>query len=630
MVFPAVLVQTSRDVAWAVCSLALRMEAFGMNRIVVSRLLKRLAIRASIGTALFGTLPLSSSPALAAPPAGNPPSIAASELRTGMKGYGLTVIKGTKIEKFDVEVIGVLKNALPKQDMILIRCSGLGLEHSGVVAGMSGSPIYVSTDKGDLLVGALSYGFPFNKDPVAGVTPIADMLPELDRKLVPIPSNQRILPMQTARVHVPGAADMVPVGVPLTISGVHPEVVDSLRGELTSLGFEHVQVATGGSAPKAQKSTEVQKFEPGGAISLVLARGDMAISGIGTITWVKGDHFIAFGHPFKGLGQVHLPVGGADIQWILASQSSSFKMGTALEDFGVLDQDRQPAVAGRTGQRAQMVPFHVSVTNTDRHETSVWNVEVTDQPLFFPMAASMVIGNAVRTSEPIAENVALKMKLKFTIDGPYEPIVLEDTLTGLGGMASVGEINGVVNGVTKALVFNGFERLRVARVDAEFQVADDRNIVFLEGARAQSEEVEVGKPIAIHVDLQLANAGMKSATLTLPPLPAELAGTTLSVQIGAERGLPPESPEPGNIRDLVDFLRKQPPHNRLAAVVALPEPTLLMRGARLVGLPLGVRDELAGHQIQTRAGRQTLRTGVDLPWTINGSATLKLRVRDVR
>jgi hypothetical protein len=607
-----------------------------MNRFLtaqVARCLSRLAARATVSTlALAGlALPGFAATPTAAMPTATPASIASSDLRTGMKGYGLTVIKGTKIERFGVEVIGVLKNALPKQDMILIRCSGLGLEHSGVVAGMSGSPIYVTTEKGDLLVGALSYGFPFNKDPVAGVTPIADMLPELDRKLVPIPSNQKILPMQAAKVHVPGAADMVPVAVPLTISGVHPEVVDSLRGDLASLGFDVVQVATGGSAPKPAGSTAAaQKFEPGSAISLVLARGDMAISGIGTITWVKGDHFIAFGHPFKGLGQVHLPVGGADIQWILASQSSSFKMGTALEDFGVLDQDRQPAVAGRTGQRAQMVPFRVAVTNTDRKETTVWNVEVTDQPLFFPMAAAMVIGNAVRTSEPIAENVALEMKLKFTIDGPFEPIVLEDTLTGLGGMASVGEINGVVNGIAKALVFNGFERLRVARVDAEFQVADDRNIVFLEGARTASEEVEVGKPITIHVDLQRANAGMTSATLVLPPLPAELAGTTLTVQIGAERAMPPESPEPGNIRDLVDFLRKQPPHNRLAAVVTLPEPTLLMRGARLVGLPLGVRDEMAGHQVQTRAGRETLRTSIDLPWTINGGASLKLRVRDVR
>ena len=585
----------------------------------------RALLAASITSVTIQTRPV------AAAPAAVPATIASTDLRTGMKGYGLTVVKGTKIERFDIEIIGVLHHALPKQDMILIRCAGLNLEHSGVVAGMSGSPIYV-TDKehGDRLVGALSYGFPFNKDPVAGVTPIADMLPELDRKLVPVPGNQKILPIQAAqggaKVRLPGGSEMTPVATPLSISGFHPDLVEAMRGELDTLGFPHVQVMAGGSS--SHKPAVSPKFEPGSAISLTLARGDMAISGIGTVTWVRGDRFIAFGHPFKGLGQVHLPVGGADIQWILASQSSSFKMGTGLQDFGVLDQDRQHAVAGRSVERVLIVSLPIKLTNTDRKETSVWNVEVTDQPMFFPLAATMVIGNAVRSGEPIAENVALHMKLKFTIDGPHEPIEIEDTVTGLGGMASVNEINSVVNGVTKSLVFNGFQRLRVARIDAEFEVADDRNIVFLEGVRTASEEVEVGKPIAIRVDMQLANVGMKSATILLPPLPRDLAGTTLTVQVGPERSMPREFPEPANIQDLLAFLRVQPPHNRLAAVVQLPEPTLLMRGSRLVGLPLGVRDELAGHQVQVRAGRETLRASVDLPWTINGSATLKLRVRN--
>lgn len=599
-----------------------------MNRFLASAAQPAHRLRSWLGLALVlvGTLAAVTVQAAAV----DPPTMASADLKTGMKGYGLTVVKGTKIERFEVEVIGVLHNALPKQDMILIRCSGLGLEHSGVVAGMSGSPIYVTdAKKGDLLIGALSYGFAFNKDPVAGVTPIGNMLPELDRKLIAPPINQKLLPIKAkladAKVAMPGGGDLVPVGVPLVLSGFHPDVVAGARDELASLGFPTVQLATGG----AGKSAPSPRFEPGSAISLALARGDMAISGIGTVTWVRGDSFIAFGHPFKGLGQVHLPVGGADIQWILASQSSSFKMGTALEDFGVLDQDRQPAVAGRMGMRASMVPVRIKVTNTDRKESSVWNVEVTDQPLFFPLAASMVIGNALRTAEPIAENVALRMKLRIALDGGHAPIELEDTITGLAGMASVNEVSGLVSMVTKALVFNGFDRLRVDRIDAEFEVADDRNIVFLEGVRTASEEVDVGKPIEIKVALQRANAPSTSATITLPPLPRDLAGTTLTVQIGSEKGMMPEVPEPANIKDLLEFLRHQSPHNRLAAVVQLPEPTVLLRGSRLVGLPVGVRDEIAGHQVQMRAGRETLRAHVDLPWTINGTGTLKLRVRDL-
>lgn len=564
----------------------------------------------------------------ALPRPSGPPSIASKDLRPGMKGYGLTVIRGTKIERFDIEVIGVLENAMPLQDMILIRCEGLGLDHSGIVAGMSGSPVFIhDAVKGDLLVGALSYGFPFNKDPVAGVTPIANMLPEMERKLVPVPVNQRVVPASKSSaqaVHLPTGGDLMPVDVPLVLSGFAPDVVDAMRGPLRDLGFPVVQLATGGSS---RPSTTTPRFEPGSAISLSLLRGDMTMTGIGTVTWVDGEHFIAFGHPFKGLGQVHLPVGGADIQWILNSVSSSFKMGYALGDVGVLDQDRQSAIAGRMDARATMVPIRVVVTNRDRQDSHTWNVEVTDQPLFFPLAASMVVGNAVRSSEPIAENVALSMKLRFDLGKAHAPIELEETVTGLSGMSSVGEVGGLVMNVAKALVYNGFERLRVERIDASVEVADDRNVAFLEAVRPQSEEVDVGEPIPLRVRLNRPNADAVWVTLTLPPLSRDLAGSTLQVQVGAEKNLAPEQAEPATIEDVLTFLRTQIPRNRLAAVVTLPEPTLMLRGARLVGLPLAVRDEVAGHQVQLRAGKETLRTHIDLPWTLNGTVTLKLRVR---
>lgn len=600
---------------------------------------RRAFLRGTLGfasgtTLLAGTLATAwlaglAVPATAAAAPAAPATMDEGDLRPGMKGYGLTVVRGTKVEKFQVEIIGVLQNALPRQSIILIRCAGLGLEHSGVVAGMSGSPIYVTDpQKGDLLVGALSYGFPFNKDPVAGVTPIADMLPELDRKLIAPPVNQKFIapkaPAKAAAVHLPTGAEMVPVAVPLVFAGFHADVVEASRTELRELGFPFVQVATGGTGKRRKPSPA---FEPGSAISLSLARGDMSISGIGTVTWVRGDRFIAFGHPFKGLGQVHLPIGNADIQWILASQASSFKMGNAMDDIGILDQDRQPAVSGRVGPRASMIPMKVVVHSRDRGDSQTWNVEITDQPLFMPLAASMVATNAVRVSEPIAENVALQMTLRFELDGGHAPIVLRDTVSGLSGMQSVGEVGSLVGLIAKALVYNGFERLRVSRIDAKFDVADERNLVFIESVRTQSEEVDVGQPIVIKVGLQRPNAESESATLTLPPLPRDLAGTTLTVQVGPEKAMMPEFPEPADIDDFLHFLRSQIPRSRLAAVITLPEPTLMVRGHRLVGLPLSARDELTGHQVSTRAGKDTLRTSIDLPWAVNGSATLKLRVR---
>lgn len=573
--------------------------------------------------------------ALAQPAAKNPPnSIGSRELKPGMKGYGLTVVRGSGIEKFNVEIIGVLENALPRQDIILIRIGGLNMEHNGVVAGMSGSPIFVTDPvKGDLLVGALSYGFPFNKDPVAGVTPIADMLPELDRQMLAPPVNQRFTEPKKgafnlqAPVTLADGSQMQPVAVPLVVSGFHPDAFDALKTGLQDLGFDHISLATGGAAKSGPRKAS-PPFEPGSAISLSLARGDMSISGIGTITWVRGDKFIAFGHPFKGLGQVHLPVGNADIQWILASVSSSFKMGNALDDIGVLDFDRQPAVAGRVGVRAVMVPCTVTVRHKEHKTTDVWHVEVTDQPLFFPLLAPMVVGNAVRIAAPVADSVGIDMRLKMEIEG-HGTVETRDVFNGLSGTQSVGEVAGVVGNYAKAITFNGFERLRVSKIEAEVEVSETRNLAFLEWVRTASEEVDAGQPVAIKVGLMRPNVDppLQVVTLTLPPLPAYLAGSQLTVQIGSEKAMGPELPEPKNVDGVLDFLRAQPSRSRLAAVVALPEPTLMLRGSRLTGLPMGVRDELQGHQFSARAGKDTLRTVQDTPWVINGSASVKLRVR---
>lgn len=579
-------------------------------------------------TPLLGALNAQATPSQATTQA-NIRTLAPNDLRPGMRGYGLTVVRGMQIEKFEIELIGVLKTAMPKQDLILIRCAGLGLEHSGIVAGMSGSPIFVTDAQGDALIGALSYGFQFNKDPVAGVTSILDMLPEMDRKLTPIPPNQHILTAEMARpIHVPGQGELVPVSLPLTIAGVHPDALEAVRADWQALGFPHLSTAagTGGST---QKPTGNLTLQPGGSVSVTLARGDMSMSAIGTVTWVRGDQFVAFGHPFKGLGQLHLPVGSADVQWILASQSSSFKMANAFGDIGVLDQDRQPAVAGRIGPRAEMVPIDVKITNRDRQETGTWHVEATDQPSFFPLLLNMVIGTVVRVTEPLAESAAMTMALRFELEGGHAPIELTEMATGLQGSANVSELVTLAQNAAKAIVFNGFERLRCKSVTANLTIADERNIAFLESARVDSEEVDAGVPVAIQLTVQIANAGQQKIVLTLPPLPRELMGQTLTVQIGPEKNMQPEIPEPANIRDYLNALRKQIPRNRLAAVVNLPEPTVLLRGVRLTQLPLSARDEIAGHTTTYRTGKDTLRTHLDTPWTLNGSLSLKLRVRQV-
>ena len=559
-----------------------------------------------------------------------PQTLDARALTPGMKGYGLTVMRGTKVERFGVEIIGVLYNKLPGQDMIMIRCSGLNLEHSGIIAGMSGSPIYVQTKQGDRLVGALSYGFPFNKDPVAGVTPIADMLPELDRPVIKPPRNQRILPPPPARrasVDVPGygKSQLQPVAVPMAVAGFHPDAVKLMQEDFAPYGWTPLQTAGGGSAGIDMKSP---KLEAGSALSLSLVRGDMNISGIGTVTWVRGDRYIAFGHPFKGLGQVHMPVGGAHIVWVLASRSMSFKMGVPLSEIGILDHDRQPAIAGRIGPRSAMIPVTVQVKRTETKAVRTWNVEIVDEPTFFPLAAGLVIGNALRVTEPIIQNASVKLKVRYELEAPYEPVELEEMYAGLNGTARMYSARALIQKLSKAVTYNGFKRLRVERIQVGIEVADDRPLAFVEALHAPTQEVEVGEVVKLRVELMLPNKGKTFVTLPLPKIPRELAGEKINIWVGREANRRREQPEPANIDDYLRSLRYFLPSNRLAAIITLPDSSWMIRGERLTDLPAGVLDELSGHRRAIRRGKATLRSSKDLPWVINGSATLTLNVRD--
>ncbi|MCO4760509.1 MAG: hypothetical protein KC502_03350 [Myxococcales bacterium] len=598
---------------------------------------------------------------------GMPPNIDSRDLRPGMKGYGLTVMRGQKIERFQIEVIGVLYNKLPGQDMILVRCAGLNLEHSGVIAGMSGSPVFIKGPRGkDLLVGAVSYAFPFNKDPVAGVTPIKNMWPELDRPLRPVPKPQQILmpgsrrgkrskrrrrrrrrsslypnlnieaapvseqPQRTTQL--PGGLDpsrMQPIAMPLSASGFHPDLMKEMQTAFNPLGFGPVQAAAvGATAAGGAINPKSEPFRPGSAISLSLVRGDMNIAGVGTVTWVRKNKFIAFGHPFRGAGQIHLPVGGAHIVWVTASQVNSFKMGVPLSPLGVLDQDRLPAVAGRIGPKAAMIPMQVRVRGKGGGTDRTWKVEIVDQPKFFPLAVSMVLGNALRVSEPIAQNAWATMKLTFELEGGYKPLVFEDKFVSLGGSAGLYRVRGLAKRVAKALVSNGFKRIRTKSIKAEFQVEQGRPMAFLEAVKVDSDTVHVGDSPTLRVQFLRPNKKSVTVKLKLPKIPKELAGGKIRVWIGSANRKPLERPQPQDENDILDSMRAYQPSNRLVAVLTLPGRSWMTRGERLVDVPPGVMTEITGHRRKIRLGRTTLRTTKDLDWAITGSGTISLMVAD--
>jgi len=317
-----------------------------------------------------------------------------SKLRRGMEGYGLTVVAGTKIEKFQVTVVSVLRNYLaPKRDVVLCKLAGLGLEKTGLVSGMSGSPVFVRdpADGKDKMIGAVAYGWRFPKEPMCAVQPISQML-ALDG--VPLPGADKAEPGEApqpeaaaadeeftravlspakvdfARLALPrrlragddavaGPGRLVCLRTPVMIAGAGPRTMALAVKMFAGTGMVPVRTGAVGAA-EARAAADV-KLQPGMAVSIPLVTGDADWAAVGTTTEVIGDYVLALGHEFYGEGPVEMPMGPAYVHTVIPSVYSSFKLGSTLKVTGALMQDEYTGVGGRIGKKARMIPMSLTV-----------------------------------------------------------------------------------------------------------------------------------------------------------------------------------------------------------------------------------------------------------------------------
>ncbi|MES2504292.1 MAG: hypothetical protein V4534_05375 [Myxococcota bacterium] len=303
------------------------------------------------------------------------------DLRPGMRGIGYTVFSSLKgIETFDVEILGRMENYVgPAQDLIIARVVGGPFEKSSVVAGMSGSPVYVDGK----LIGALSYAFGnFTKDAIAGITPIANM----------VNKTGGMQPIDTGN-------QMRPIALPLVASGLSPLVAKSYASELSRRGFGKPIAGAGGFGSSSQNT---EKLVAGGPFAAILVSGDMNLSALGTVTWTNGNEFVALGHPFLQNGVSELPVAGAYVVTTVFGQQEPYKMGQPTGIVGVLESDRSSGVHGFTGLKPRMMPLEVKING------KTWKYQIARTVRDTPFLASLAISNS------------LAMAMEHELGGTYE------------------------------------------------------------------------------------------------------------------------------------------------------------------------------------------------------------------
>jgi hypothetical protein len=590
-------------------------------------------------------------------PRGAAPVMDVDEIRAGMTGIGRTVFEGTTREDFKVHILGVLRNVMgPRRNLILAKLEGGPLAHTGVIAGMSGSPVYVD----GRLIGAVSYSLgSFAKEPIAGITPIAEMT-----EIVTLPPRRSAYrrdrleggsieaeallaefraafsglrpfatrPSDVEAVGLPAAtasqigAMLRPIATPLVMGGVSPDMMDLLSDVLRGGAF--TPVVTGGSGGAAIESTE--PLQPGDAVGVSLVRGDLELAGTGTVTHVDGDRVYAFGHPFFNLGPTSFPMTRAEVYTLLPSLFSSSKISAVGSIIGTFQQDRATAIAGTLDAGPPLIPLDVSL-ESDRGVSRRFRYELVSDQLFTPLLTMVSILNTLRSYEREAGAASFTVRGSARVKG-HGDVAFENLFTG--DAPSLGAATYVAAPIT-FLLSNDLEPVELERVDITITSTEQPRTASLE--RAWVDAVDVRPGITVPLKLLTRTYRGEEVVRTLPiTIPANATGQ-LSILVSDAARLTQweqremrQPIEPQSVAQMIRTLNRTRRNNRLYVRLLSPEAGAVVNGEILTSLPPSV---LAVFEADRSSGSfAPLRSATIGEWeiatdhAISGSRTLTINL----
>ncbi len=515
-----------------------------------------------------------------------PPSSAGifplAEVHAGLHGTAWTVFEGTTPEPFGVDILGVLRNAQgPGEDLILARLTGAKAEYTGVVAGMSGSPVYIDGK----LVGALAFRIgQFSKEPIAGITPIQNMLPVRDAEAAPIAPNAHIQPIETPLVFSgfsPAALDLWKQHAPSLGIGMTPEA---------GLGGEGAQATAG---PAKHPDTE-PPLEPGSAVSALLVSGDLEIAATCTVTYLDANRLLACGHPLTQFGPVSLPMTKADVVATLASPAGSFKIVNTGATVGAFTQDRQTAIGGLLGATAHMIPVDIDLHHGSSDRTI--HLHVLDQPQLTPTALLVSLFQALQETPNYAEENSYRVHATVQLAGSAYPPIEIETLTAPS--AAPAPLAAALN---VALRFNALysstdRQTSFASVRIRVDVLPGRHADTLDRADVDEAEVHAGDRLTVSATVNPYRGAPRFLRIPVT-LPASLpqGDVRLLVSDGPalDRALAAGNATSGTpLSGTVAELNAMHPDDRLYVTLLAPDAALDVDGQTLATLPLSVANLL--------------------------------------
>lgn len=564
------------------------------------------------------------------------PILALSEIQAGMKGYGRTVFHGNKIERFQFEVLGVQRNVTPGHSLILVKASGGPLADTGILKGMSGSPCYIDGK----LVGALSSGWAFQKEPLGGITPIEEMLDQL-KEIPETPSLRtplilpKLEPPKVMKAALTG--EMIPLAqlmgaaegtsgaaLPMPLCGTEllPEARALWQGVPVSFASGTVVAARA-----AGRGTEASPLEPGGMLSVSLVQGDMEMAGSGTITYISGKKVLLFGHPLFALGPVDLPLWSASVPGYVSSFETSFKLAQPVAEVGALRLDRSAGIAGVLGAQAKMVPLRIGL-NLGGKRTLNFRFELMDNPMVTPTLAATALLQTLGAHVRGQGLQSLSLQGNIKVAG-HPPIQVENMVADL----SAGRLANYIGAMLQAVTLNPFERPVIEGISLTVKAEERLDLTAIAGVRILKARVKRGGVLPVLVTLQNIQGVRETATFNVN-VPSNARPGLATLMVGDGISLIQADPderavETASLGDVVRQLNGALRNNHAYSLLVQAQPGAGLRGSRIEDVPPTVSSLLGadGDSTQNRLQRRIIgRAVLPLEREVRGLVKLDVEI----
>ncbi len=572
------------------------------------------------------------------------------QIKAGMKGRGRSVFLGNTVEEFDVEILGVLKNEGSlgaKRNVILARLKSSRLEKEGVSQGMSGSPVYVEGK----LVGAVAYSFPYSKEPIAGITPIGEMLAIENQE----PPKASFNVSQPIRKHISleelleinkdiltvgyttryEGKDLSPLSIPLVFNGFSSLGFEKSKHLFSRLGFSP-QIAGVSSQSSQRVSFLDSTLKAGDPVGIQLISGDLNLAATGTVTYVEGNKVFAFGHPVYNLGAVEYGMAKAEVITVVPSLSTSFKITATNTLLGRFSQDRSTGTFGELGKMPHLVPVQIKITDA-RERTNDIHIQVVEDKILTPFLLNTAISSILFSEERAVGDLSLELNGEIYLENGMS-VHLEDFFSG-NFDSSIKDLTSLVTSASYFLTSNEFKELGIHRIDLNIRSSEDIRISYLEKVWLNKYEASPGEAIELEIHTRnfRGEGTLQKGAIFAPSLPSGsefylAVADALSLQQLEGRQYRSRAFVPRSLSQLIRLLSSLRKNNRIYLKILAEKPGLFLKGEEMPNLPPTMKSMFSSSRAAVSTPIELTQSTLSyyqlpVPFVFKGATVIPVRIK---